>query len=291
VVLPTTDGTSALGDSHDTDLFHALDPCAPGDVEIAPVRYVGRCTETGRDLSICPTATAMTEALRLRAYLDERSQVTSGFSSAHLRQPTRGKMFGVMVVSDPAGRPGVLRAFSGEWDSSWVAPAGWVPSPGHLQEYAAARRDTEDHVAELTQQIEQLKQLPPNKPIRRQIEEIKIERGRWSRELTDKIHAAYRFDNALGEVLPLTDVKTGSRRPPTGMGDCCAPKLLQAAIRLGLAPQGMVEFWWGSPSTMFPREEGSYYGSCEQKCYPILGFLLRGIEAAKVEARQATSTC
>jgi hypothetical protein len=285
-----TDGTSELGGSDDTELFHALGPGAPDDVEIAPVRYVGRCTETGRDLSIGPTATAMTEALRLRAYLDERSQATSGFSSADLWEPTAGKMFGVMVVSDPAGRLGVLRAFSGEWDSSWVTPAGWVPSPGHLQEYAAARRDTENRVAEFTRQIDELKQLPTNKPIRRQIEEIKIERGRWSRELTDKIHAAYRFENTLGEVLLLTDVKTGSQRPPTGMGDCCAPKLLQAAIRLGLAPQGMVEFWCGSGSTMFPREQGSYYGSCERKCYPILGFLLRGIEAAQVEAKQVTNT-
>jgi hypothetical protein len=290
VDLSPIDGAPEPGGSHETDLFHALGPGAIDAGGIASVRYVGRCTKTGKDLSIGPTATAMAEALRLHNLLDACSEATSGFSSAHLRHPAAGKMFGILVVTDPAGRQGTLRAFSGEWDSSWVAPAGWVPSPGHLQEYAAARRDTEDRVAEFTRQIEELKERPTSKPIRRQIEAMKIERRRWSRELTDKIHAAYRFDNALGEILPLTEVQTGSPRPPTGMGDCCAPKLLQAAIRSGLTPQGMVEFWWGSPSAMFPREEGGYYGSCEQKCYPILGFLLRGIEAAQVETEQVTTT-
>lgn len=112
---------------------------------------------------------------------------------------------------------------------------------------------------------------------------IKIERGALSRALTAKIHAAYRFENALGETLALTEVETGSASPPTGMGDCCAPKLLQAAIRNDLTPLGMVEFWWGSASKMFPRSTEGYHSSCREKCYPILGFLLRGVEAARVE--------
>ncbi len=280
-----------------TDLFHPLnDETADGrgggaeECAIPPVRYVGRCPESGKDLSIGPTARVIAEARSLRTYLDERSQTEDGFTSAHLREPAAGKMFGVMVVANAGGHLGTLRAFSGEWDESWVAPAGWVPSPGRLQDYAEARRETEDRVAELTRQIDEFKARPTSKPIRRQIEEIKIDRGRLSRDLTDKIHAAYRFENALGETLPMTDVQTGSPRPPTGMGDCCAPKLLQAATRLGLAPKGMVEFWWGPPSAMFPRQEGTFYGSCEQKCYPILGFLLRGVEVAETTVGLDTDT-
>jgi|APSaa5957512622_1039677.scaffolds.fasta_scaffold11989_5 hypothetical protein len=266
-----------------SDCFHALTRAPREDIEVPDVRYAGRCPESGDELSLGPTPTVIAAAEELRDYLDSCRQNTSGFSTAHLLEPAAGKMFGVMECRCGAGELGILRAFSGEWDT-WETPIGWVPSSDNLEEYAADRLETETRVAEFTRQIDELKQLPTSKPIRRQIEMIKIERGKWSRALTEKIHAAYRFENALGEVLPLTEVDTGSSRPPTGMGDCCAPKLLQAAIRNGLTPLGMVEFWWGAPSAVHPRSEGVYYGSCREKCYPILGFLLRGVDAAQVTA-------
>ena len=83
-------------------------------------------------------------------------------------------------------------------------------------------------------------------------------------------------------ISPLTKVETGGTQPPTGMGDCCAPKLIQYAIRQGLQPLSMIEFWWGASSVVHPRLEGHFYSSCQPKCYPILGFLLRGISAAEV---------
>jgi len=261
--------------------FHALSEVRRDDIEIPDVRYVGRCPVSGDELSLGPTPNAIAAAEELRDYLDSCRQNTSGFSTAHLLEPAAGKMFGVMECRDSVGRLGILRAFSGEWEA-WETPVGWVPPCDDLEEYAADRLETETHVAKLTRQIEELKRLPTSKPVRRQIEMIKIERGKWSRALTEKIHAAYRFENALGKVLPLNEVDTGGSSPPTGMGDCCAPKLLQAAIRNGLTPLGMVEFWWGSPSAMHPRSEGVYYGSCREKCYPILGFLLRGVDAAQV---------
>lgn len=227
-----------------------------------------------------PTSTVMLEARRLMQYLEVRRDAEDGFRTGHLQASAAGKMFGVMLCRDARGHLGTLRAFSGEWQQ-WEAPDGWVPSSGHLAEYADERRRTEDLVAACTQRIRTLQAQPTSKALRRQIETIKQERGQLSRALTDRIHAAYRFENALGEVLPLNDVETGGSRPPTGMGDCCAPKLLQAAVRAGLAPLGMVEFWWGSPSAVHPRVEGAYYSSCREKCYPILGFLLRGVDAAR----------
>ena len=261
--------------------LHHLDESGPGGIDVPDVRYAGRCPVTGDELSIGPTPAVIAEAIRLQHYLNTCRNTAEGFSTSHLLEPAAGKMFGVMLCRDTDGGHGTLRAFSGEWET-WESPDGWVPSSGYLAEYAADRRNTEARVAELTRQIDDLKTRPTSRPLRREIEAIKIERGRLSRALTDRIHAAYRFENALGEVLPLTEVDTGSPRPPTGMGDCCAPKLLQAAIRHDLVPLGMVEFWWGSPSAVHPRVEGTYYGSCRSKCYPILGFLLRGIDAARV---------
>ena len=46
--------------------------------------------------------------------------------------------------------------------------------------------------------------------------------------------------------------------------------------RLGIGACGD---WCGGP-----RVEGAYYSACRRKCYPILGFLLRGVGAARVAA-------
>jgi len=204
-----------------------------------------------------------------------------GFNTRFLYAPSFGKMFGVMVCKNEQGELGVLRAFSGEWENR-TKPPGWVPSSSHIHEYEQEREETETLLFALTDRIEVLRKNTPSKGRDQTIEGLKAQRRKLSRDLTDKIHEAYRFKNFLGEVLPLTEVDTGSPRPPTGMGDCCAPKLLQCAAQNGLQPLGMAEFWWGTSPPVHTRAEGEYYASCEHKCYPILGFLLRGVKEADV---------
>lgn len=262
-------------------MLHSIIDTDLSALTVPDVRYAGRCPQTGRELALRPTPEVVANAEALKEYLVARRDTRSGFNTRSLYEEANGKMFGLMLCRDTHGQLGALRAFSGEWENR-SQPPGWVPSSGKLCEYAAARDKTEAQVAALTQRIEELKALPSTKPIRRQIEETKVARGALSRALTDRMHDAYRFRNFLGEIMPLKEVDTGSQRPPTGMGDCCAPKLLQYAAHNGLEPLGMIEFWWGSPSRVLPRVEGTYYSSCQHKCYPILGFMLRGVAAAEV---------
>ncbi len=264
-------------------LFHPLTAPPLNLPHMPDVRYVGRCPLSSQELTLRPTPQVIAEAEQLKDYLTSRRDESTGFSSRILYTASTGKMFGVMLCKNSTGQLGTLRAFSGEWDH-WQEPPGWVPSSGRLNEYAAQRQQTEADVAALTRRIDELKTQPSTKTIRRAIEGIKVERGQLSRALTDQIHAAYRFENFLGEILPLTEVATDGERPPTGMGDCCAPKLLQYAARSGLMPLGMIEFWWGVSSQVSPRTEGTYYSSCQHKCYPILGFMLRGVAAAEVSS-------
>jgi len=266
-----------------TSMFHSIVETDLSDITVPPVRYVGRCPQTQCERALRPTATVLAHAEALKDYLSTRRETDTGFGTRSLYEEANGKMFGVMLCRDAQGKLGTLRAFSGEWEGRWQPP-GWVPSSGNLCEYSSEREETEAQVALLTRRIEELKALPSTKPIRRKIEQIKIERGTLSRALTDRIHDAYRFENFLGEIMPLKEVDTGGQRPPTGMGDCCAPKLLQYAARHRLEPLGMIEFWWGASSQVFPRVEGTYYGSCQHKCYPILGFMLRGVQAAEVSS-------
>ena len=262
-------------------LLRPLDKTATDPVGLPDVRYFGRCPTTGQERSLRPTPEVIAAAENLKRYLATRRETDTDFNTKSIHAPFTGKMFGVMLCRDAEGHLGTLRAFSGGWASHWQPP-GWVPPSGHVAEFGKQRDKTEAQLAELTQQIETLQIELPADEHRREIEDYKAERRRLSRALTERIHHAYRFENPLGEILPLTEVDTRSPRPPTGMGECCAPKLLQYATRNRLEVLGMVEFWWGTSPPVLPRTEGTYYSSCEHKCYPILGFLLRGVAAAEV---------
>lgn len=112
------------------------------------------------------------------------------------------------------------------------------------------------------------------------IESLKEERKLRSAALQKWLFSQFRMLNAVGEVRDLNDIFRGTTAgvPPAGAGECAAPKLLQYAFLHGLTPVCMAEFWQGeSPATEI-RHHGSYYPSCQGKCGPILGHMLRGME-------------
>ena len=96
-----------------------------------------------------------------------------------------------------------------------------------------------------------------------------------SRELTERVQAAYRLTGISGVERSVPEVfYDGGRRPPTGTGDCCAPKLLSAASKRGIRPIAIAECWFGAPSPDGARRHGQLHLPCAEKCTPILGFLL-----------------
>jgi tRNA pseudouridine32 synthase/23S rRNA pseudouridine746 synthase len=71
--------------------------------------------------------------------------------------------------------------------------------------------------------------------------------------------------------------------PPSGAGECCAPKLLQYALTHGLKPLQLAEFWIGAPSKTEIRQEGAYYAPCSGRCVPILRHMTQGLGDLKIE--------
>jgi tRNA pseudouridine32 synthase / 23S rRNA pseudouridine746 synthase len=105
---------------------------------------------------------------------------------------------------------------------------------------------------------------------------LKRQRKELSRQLQAQMHEAYRLTNFAGQSQPIQTLSPNGL--PTGTGDCCAPKLLQYAATQGLTPLAMAEFWWGCPSANGDRLPGHFYGACEDRCQPIMGFLLAGLK-------------
>lgn len=102
------------------------------------------------------------------------------------------------------------------------------------------------------------------------------ERKQRSEALQLWLFEQFEFRNAQGENKGLKEIFDGSI--PSGAGECCAPKLLQAAYQLRLQPIAMAEFWWGTSKPGHYREPGTFYPACRSKCYPILMHMLEGLD-------------
>ena len=116
---------------------------------------------------------------------------------------------------------------------------------------------------------------------------LKKQRRELSRTLQTQMHSAYVLTNFAGETRSLRELITEGAMP-TGMGDCCAPKLLHYAATNHLTPIAMAEFWWGNPSADGYKIQGEFYGACVERCQPLLGFLLSGRRSPPVFAGFAT---
>lgn len=103
------------------------------------------------------------------------------------------------------------------------------------------------------------------------------ERIARSQALQQWLFEQFSFLNARGEECPLLDI-FNPKVPPSGAGECCAPKLLQYAYKHGLRPLCMGEFWMGRSPRGEVREEGHFYPSCQHKCKPILTWMMQGLD-------------
>ncbi|PAX51581.1 RluA family pseudouridine synthase [Brunnivagina elsteri] len=136
---------------------------------------------------------------------------------------------------------------------------------------------------EINRQLHPIKQII--EVIDKNILELKQSRKELSRQLQAQMHATYSLTNFLGTSLTLRQLMPLGL--PTGTGDCCAPKLLHYAAKNGFKPLAMAEFWWGDSSVNRDKISGHFYGACGERCQPIMGFLLSGIEGDKeVNKRQ-----
>ncbi|MEM6752197.1 MAG: pseudouridine synthase, partial [Cyanobacteria bacterium P01_C01_bin.38] len=109
------------------------------------------------------------------------------------------------------------------------------------------------------------------------IRELKHQRKQISRQLQSQMHEAYSLMNFLGNTSSLQQLMP---QLPTGTGDCCTPKLLHYAATHKLKPLAIAEFWWGESTQ--DKIPGEFYGACVERCQPLMGFLLSGIDSSSL---------
>ncbi|NOT36374.1 MAG: RNA pseudouridine synthase [Saprospiraceae bacterium] len=132
--------------------------------------------------------------------------------------------------------------------------------------------------------------------MKHKLEELDIELNRFKREinskkqlrkdksasLQDRIFKEFSFLNCMGELKSLQDIFPISKDvlPPSGAGECAAPKLLHYAFTHKLKVIALAEFWWGANPESEIRRHKTFYPPCKSKCVPILSHMLEGIEIA-----------
>jgi tRNA pseudouridine32 synthase/23S rRNA pseudouridine746 synthase len=113
-----------------------------------------------------------------------------------------------------------------------------------------------------------------------QLVALKQERKAKSGALQQQLFDQYQFLNAEGNLKGVSEIfaQTVLEIPPSGAGECAAPKLLQYAYQHDLKPLAMAEFWWGKSPNSQIRQHGQFYPACKGKCQPILGHMLLGLD-------------
>ncbi len=186
-----------------------------------------------------------------------------------------GIMLGALVATDAAGNEVVLKAASGF--SRALVPqiddqAIYVPplvSPVQIADAVAAN---DDAIHALTARIDALSDAGDMAEKNALI----AERLALTQESVAKVYALYAFHCADGSVRSLRDIcaeRFGGKFPPTGTGDCCAPKLLDYAFSHGLTPRSMCEVFYGRNTPH--KTNGSRYAPCDDRCGIILPAMLR----------------
>lgn len=186
------------------------------------------------------------------------------FSTDILFSESRGHMFGVLECEDRTGNTVVLKAFSGQYNGRWLAD-GWVPPIIDVNEFNRLVDPVDREIKQLDRQIADHKDP-----------ELIRRRKALSQQLMKQLHSLYQLTNFCGEARAMTELFQGGI--PTGAGDCCAPKLLNYAVLNGLKPLGLSEFYWGRENRSETRQHKQFYPACAEKCQPILGFILCGLE-------------
>lgn len=189
-----------------------------------------------------------------------------------------GKMFGVLIVSNEYNQLGYLAAFSGK-----------LAGQNHFSNFVPPVFDTlsensfvNDGMIKLSRINEQIKRLEEDLPSHHfeEIEFLKAERKDHSVVLQERIFNNYIFLNTSGKQKSLKDIfqTAGFKNPPSGAGECAAPKLLQFAFLNKLKPIALAEFWWGLSPKSETWKHKQFYSPCKEKCEPILKHMLEGCD-------------
>ncbi len=106
---------------------------------------------------------------------------------------------------------------------------------------------------------------------------LKQERKQRSEILQRWLFSSMRAHSSAQTSKTIWDIFRDAQRgiPPSGAGECTAPRLLNYALTHNLRPLTIAEFWIGKSPKGEIRIDGQFYPACQTKCGPILRYMLK----------------
>lgn len=202
-----------------------------------------------------------------------------------------GKMFGFLLYDG-----GMLKAYSGQilgrsdWDGYVPAIFDYLQPDGYFKTHEA-------EITQLNKEVEKYRGINVKGDERRRLDSIRAERKERSQALQRWLFTQFRITNPEGECASVLEVfdEYAERNalhqtvPPSGTGECCAPKLLNYANSHGLKPLALAEFWYGESPKGEVRHHGRFYEPCQSRCQPIIWWMMRDEGKVKREGRALPS--
>ena len=176
-----------------------------------------------------------------------------------------GIMIGVLVAKNSAQEnkilftvSGISRKIEGKFhDAIFVEP---IVSSKKIMS-ALQKNDKEIHLL-----TEKLKVCSKDN-----LQVLQLRRSSLTSESLEKVHELYSFYCFDGKKRSLKQI-CKNHLPPTGTGDCCAPKFLNFAFKNNLTPLSMCEVFYGKSTEK--KMSGCKYSPCDERCGLILPEIL-----------------
>ena len=229
--------------------------------------------------------------------LDVISKINDGHfllkqvSKESVERKNQGVMIGTLVCwNKPKKKRLVLVAVSGiakklEIPESKKSEYIIVPDIANALKISAALQKNDFQIHQLTYQINDLQKLLIEKSncnadfvdflqIKNKIELLTNQRTKLTDQSLKKVFYLYRFHTINHTKISLNQIikERANKLPPTGTGDCCAPKLLSYAFSKKLIPISLDEVYFGQNTKN--KENGKSYPPCDERCGILLPYLL-----------------
>lgn len=143
----------------------------------------------------------------------------------------------------------------------------FVPSIVSSEEIDKALKENDKKIHELTDEINKLTLVNKDSIERNQLIE---QRTLLTDASLKKVFSLYTFTRYDGKKISLDEIIKNHKGhlPPTGTGDCCAPKLLSYAFEKGYEIISMDEVYYGCNTKN--KINGTSYAPCDERCGYIL---------------------
>ena len=194
-------------------------------------------------------------------------------------------MIGCLVCRDKNGNEKILYALSGISKELSLASSFlqedfvFVPPIVDAKKINEALFKNVDLIHELTDKINELKKskIQNDEKSNAALKELVETRRKLTDESLLNVFSLYEFTRFDGKNISLNQIiqNPGNKLPPTGTGDCCAPKLLSYAFKNELIPLSMDEIYFGPDTST--KKNGNSYAPCDERCGFILPEIL-GLE-------------